>query len=149
MQDVAFLATKGGAMFWLAFTEVYGWAPFLGLVFIGALDMINPDLFDAARIDGVSKFQLFYHVKLPLIMPVLVMVTLLKTIFSVKMIAISIALTRGGPGRATETINLFIYKRAFEFFEMGYASTISVILIVGMIIFAAIYIQVTKSKRTI
>jgi len=141
LQDAVFLGTKAGALFWLAYTEIWGWAPFMALIFIGALDMIHPDVFSAAKIDGVNRVQMFRFIKLPLILPVLLMVTLLKTIFSVKIFDQVLTLTNGGPGQATETINFFIYKNGFKFFEMGYASAQSILLILLMVVFAAFYIK--------
>ncbi len=141
LQDVVLLGTKSGALFWLAYTEIWGWAPFIALVFIGALDMIHPDVFAAAKIDGVNKYQMLRFVKIPLILPVLLMVTLLKTIFSVKVFDQILTLTNGGPGQSTEAINFFIYKNGFKFFEMGYASAQSVLLILFMIVFAGVYIK--------
>ena len=142
LQDSVFLGTKAGALFWLAYTEIWGWAPFIALIFIGALDMIHPDVFAAAKIDGANRFQMLRYIKLPLILPVLLMVTLLKTIFSVKIFDQVMTLTCGGPGQATETINFFIYKNGFKFFEMGYASAQSVLLIIFMIFFAIFYIRI-------
>lgn len=147
MKDVVFLGTGPGALFWLAYTEIWGWAPFLALVFIGALDMIHPDVFAAARIDGASKLQMLRYIKIPLILPVLLMVTLLKTIFSVKIFDQVMTMTNGGPGQSTETINFLIYKNGFKFFEMGYASAQSVLLILFLVIFAAFYIKLVIGGR--
>lgn len=147
LSETVLLGTKSGAMFWLAYTEIWGWAPFLALVFIGALDMIHPDVFAAAKIDGASPVQLLFKVKLPLIAPVVIMVTLLKTVFSVKQFDAVVTLTAGGPGQATETINFYIWKQGFKFFEMGYASAMSLILIIFMILFAAVYLKVAMPKE--
>jgi len=146
LADTVLLGSKAGAMFWLAYTEIWGWAPFLALVFLGALDMIDPQVFEAAKIDGANPWQVLRRIKLPLIAPVLIMITLLKTVFSVKQFDAVVTLTAGGPGQATETINFFIWKQGFKFFEMGYASALAVILIVFMVIFATVYMKTVMKK---
>lgn len=129
------------AMFWLAITEVWGWAPYIALVFIGALDTLPQDAFDAAKVDGASTFQTFWHVTLPLLRPIIIMMVLLKTIFSVKQFDAVVTLTGGGPGRATETMNYYVYKNGFSFFDMGYASALAYLLVVAMFIFAFFYVR--------
>jgi multiple sugar transport system permease protein len=129
------------AMFWLAITEVWGWAPYIALVFIGALGTLPQEVFDAAKVDGASTIQTFWHVTLPLLRPIIVMMVLLKTIFSVKQFDAVVTLTGGGPGRATETMNYYVYKTGFSFFDMGYASALAYLLVVAMFIFAFFYVR--------
>src|SRR5438067_502803 len=83
--DVIWLGDAFWAMFWLAMSEVWGWAPLIALMFIGALGSISPEINEAARMDGAGRFAIFRHMTLPLLAPVLLIVTLLKTIFSLKM----------------------------------------------------------------
>ena len=141
MSDVVWLGEPFWALFWLAITEVWGWAPYIGLVFIGALDSIPREILEAARVDGASGVQVFFRVTLPMIMPILVMITLLKTIFSVKQFDAVVTLTGGGPGRATETMNFYVYKTGFNFFDMGYASALAYMLITAMFVFAFFYVR--------
>lgn len=129
------------AMFWLAITEVWGWAPYIALVFIGALGTLPQDAFDAAKVDGASTIQTFWHVTIPMLKPIMVMMILLKTIFSVKQFDAVVTLTGGGPGRATETMNYYVYKTGFSFFDMGYASALAYLLVVAMFIFAFFYVR--------
>jgi len=140
-QEIMWLGDPGWALFWLAITEVWGWAPYIALVFIGALDTMPTDIFDAAKVDGASTPQIFRHVTLPLLMPIIIMLTLLKTIFSVKQFDAVVTLTGGGPGRATETLNYYVYKTGFSFFDMGYASALAYLLTTVMFIFAFVYVQ--------
>lgn len=140
-QDVVWLGNPGWALFWLAVTEVWGWAPYIGLVFIGALDSLPNQVFDVAKVDGANRVQTFFHVTLPMLRPILVMVTLLKIIFSIRQFDAVVTMTGGGPGRATETVNFFIYKTGFRFFDMGYASALAYLLVAGLFIFAFLYVR--------
>lgn len=141
LKDVVWLGDPYWALFWLAMTEVWGWAPYIALVFIGALGAISSEAIDAARVDGASTFQVFWYITLPLLRPIIIMVALLKTIFSVKMFDQVVTLTGGGPGRATETMNFFVYKTGFHFYDMGYASALAYILVTTMFIFAFVYVR--------
>lgn len=139
--DVVWLAHEFWALFWLAVTEVYGWAPLMALMFIGALGSISPEIFEAAKVEGATNWQLFRRVTLPLLSPVIVIATLLKTIFSLKMFDQVVTMTGGGPGNATQTLNYYVYQKAFVGLDMGYASALSYLLIVAMTIFAYLYVR--------
>lgn len=140
-QEVVWLGQPGWALFWLAMTEVWGWAPYIGLVFIGALDSLPSQVFDVAKVDGASRVQTFFYITLPMLRPIVVMVTLLKIIFSVRQFDAVVTMTGGGPGRATETVNYFIYREGFRFFDMGYASALAYLLVAAMVVFAFLYIR--------
>ena len=140
LANVVWLGEPATALFWLAITEVWGWAPFNALVFIGALDSMDQQVFEAARVDGATPRQVFWLITLPMLKPILVMITLLRMIFSVKMFDQVVTLTGGGPGRATETMNYYIYRQGFTFYDMGYASALAYMLIVALFLFAFFYV---------
>lgn len=148
LEDVVWLGSPGWALFWLAITEVWGWAPYIGLVFIGALDSLPSQVFDVAKVDGANVVQTFFYITLPMMKPIIVMVTLLKIIFSVRQFDAVVTMTGGGPGRSTETVNYFIYKTGFRFFDMGYASALAYLLVAGLFIFAFLYVKnVIKTNK--
>ena len=140
--NLIWLGHTGWALFWLAMTEVWGWAPLVALMFVGALGSISTSIFEAAKLDGTNNIQLFIHVTLPLLLPVVMTITLLRTIFSLKMFDQVVTMTNGGPGASTQTFNYLIYQTGFRFMDMGYAAALAAILIVIMAIFASFY---TKS----
>ena len=148
LKEVVWLGDPGWALFWLAITEVWGWAPYIGLVFIGALDSLPSQVFDVAKVDGANTIQTFFFITLPMMKPIIVMVTLLKIIFSVRQFDAVVTMTGGGPGRSTETVNYFIYKTGFRFFDMGYASAMAYLLVAGLFIFAFLYVKnVIRTNR--
>ena len=79
--------------------------------------------------------------------PIIIMVTLLRTIFSVKMFDQVVTLTGGGPGRATETMNYYIYRQGFNFYDMGYASALAYMLISALFIFAFLYVVAVMKEE--
>ena len=144
--ELVWLANEFWALFWLAVTEMYGWAPLMALMFIGALNAIPTDIFESANVEGTTNWQLFRHITLPLLSPVIVIATLLKTIFSLKMFDQVVTMTGGGPGRATQTLNYYVYQTAFVTLDMGYASALSYILIIIMSILAYFYVRALYGK---
>ncbi len=147
--DIVWLANPFWAQFWLAISEVWGWAPIIALMFVGALGSISPDIFEAAKVEGATNWQLFWKVTLPLLSPVIVIVTLLKTIFSLKMFDQVVSMTGGGPGRSTQTLNYYVYINGFRFLDMGYAAALSYILIIALSIFAVIYVRMLYRQGTV
>lgn len=145
-QGYIWLTHQGWALFWLAMSEVWGWAPLIALMFIGALSAISPEIFEAARVDGASRLVLFRRIMLPLLRPVLLTAVLLKTIFSLKLFDQVVTMTGGGPGDATQTLNYYVYQAAFRDFNMGYASALAIILVLALSIFAFIYVKVMLGK---
>ena len=147
LKDLVMLGTPATAMFWLAYTEVWGWAPYMAMIFLGAMNMIEEDVFSSAQMDGANSWQIFRYIKLPIIMPVVSILTLLKTVYSIKMFDQVSTMTEGGPGNATETINYMIYRNGFEYFNMGYSAAQGVILILILSIFAYLYTKGTMRKE--
>ena len=125
----------------LAMSETWGWAPLIALMFVGALGSIDPYIFESARIDGANSWQIFRRITLPILRPVILIIVMLKTIFSLKMFDQVVTMTGGGPVRATQTINFYIHQVGFvRSLDIGYASALSYILVVALTIVAAGYI---------
>lgn len=121
--------------FW-SIVGVISWqfAPFYMILFRAALVGIPEELYEAAAIDGVNKWQNFIHVTLPLLMPTIITSSILAIIGSLKYFDLIYVMTGGGPNHATELMATYMYKQAFTNFNMGYGSTISF----GMFIVALI-----------
>ena len=140
-ESIVWLGHHFWSLFMLAMSETWGWAPLIALMFVGALGSIDIQIFEAARIDGANNFQIFWRVTLPLLRPVILIVTMLKTIFSLKMFDQVVTMTGGGPVRATQTINYYIHQVGFvRSLDIGYASAMSYILVVILTILAALYV---------
>ena len=141
LADISWLAEPTWALIMLAITEVWGWAPLVALMFIGGLDTINPEVTEAAALDGANEIQIFRHVTLPLLSPIILLVTLLRIIFSLKIFDQIVTMTGGGPGDATQALNYFVYLNGFRFFDLGYASALGYLLLLMMLIAAYFYVR--------
>jgi multiple sugar transport system permease protein len=115
------------------------------LIFLAGLQSIPVHLHEAAAIDGANSFQRFRHITLPLLAPTTFFVLIISMINSFQVFDLAFVLTRGGPGDATNTMVMYIYNQAFQFFHMGYAAAIAWVLFA--IIFAVTLCQHQLQKR--
>jgi len=147
LKHFIWLSTAADALFWMAISEVWGWAPLMALMFIGALGAISPEINEAANLDGAGRLSTFLHITLPLMGPVILIVTLLRVISSLKMFDQVVTLTGGGPGRSTQTLNYYVYQIGFRNLDMGYASALAIILVLVLSLFAFGYVRLLMGKR--
>ena len=121
---------EGGALWSVIAVDVWEWTPFVFLLISAALQSLPLEALEAARVDGASKWRIFVDIELPLLKPVLVLAALLRGMDLIRVFDQVFILTQGGPGFATETISLYIYRTAFRFFDFGYAAAMSLLLLV-------------------
>ena len=100
------------------------------LVFLAALQNVNPNLYEALKLDGGNDLQCFWHITLPLISPVIFLWSVIEVIASMQIFTEAFIMTKGGPLESTLFYNLYLYNQAFENFNMGYASALAWILLV-------------------
>jgi multiple sugar transport system permease protein len=129
------------------FADVWEWTPFVALIVLAALQALPVEPFEAALIDGASGWQAFRFVTIPLIQPALLVAFLIRLMDALKVFDLIYVLTLGGPGVSTQVLSLYTYKYGFKFFRMGYASALSYVMIVFLIIVANIFIIVTKREE--
>jgi multiple sugar transport system permease protein len=115
------------------------------LIFLAGLQGIPIHLHEAAAIDGANSFQRFRHITVPLLAPTTFFVLIISGINSFQVFDLAFVLTRGGPGDATNTMVMYIYNQAFQFFHMGYAASIAWVLFA--IIFVVTLCQHQLQKR--
>jgi len=128
--------------------DVWQWTPFVFLVLLAGLQAIPQEPYEAALIDGSSRWQTFRHVTLPLLKPAILIALLLRTMDLLRVFDQIFILTEGGPGFATETISLYIYRTAFRFFDFGYAAAMSFVLLALTNVISTIYIRLLQTKDT-
>jgi ABC-type sugar transport system permease subunit len=101
----------------------------MAVVFLAGLQGVPTELYDAARVDGANAWQRFWGLTVPLIMPLTVTMGLFRLVWSLGSFDLVYGLTQGGPGEATSVLALQIFRNGIMFFKFGYASAISVILL--------------------
>ena len=127
--------------------DVWQWTPFMFLVLLAGLQAIPQEPYEAAMIDGASAWQTFRHVTLPLLKPAILIALLLRTMDLLRVFDQIFILTEGGPGFATETVSLYIFRAAFRFFDFGYAAAMSFVLLVVTNIISMVYIRLLQRQE--
>ena len=144
--DRVWLADPTLALLVLAFSDIWRWAPYMTLVVLGGMAALSSEPEEAARIDGANDWQVLRDVTIPRLLPVLSVVAVLKTIFSLKVFDQVVTLTGGGPGQSTQTLAYLVYSTAFRWYDVGYASALAYILSLALIGLAILYMRVALRK---
>ena len=131
----------------LVIVEVWHWTPLVMLIVLGGLASLPTEPYESARLDGATEWQLFRHVTLPLIMPFLVVAAVIRTIDAVKAFDTIYVISQGGPGTASETINLYLYLQAFAFYNIGNASAVVVVFFAIIVALALLLLHVRERAR--
>jgi multiple sugar transport system permease protein len=150
LSPVEWLFDPDLAMISLVLVDLWQTAPLTFLILLAGLQSIQPETYEAARMDGASPGQVLFTITLPLLVPHLLLAALLRSIDSFKIFDKVYALTGGGPGMATETLSMYVYKLGFKFFDVGLASTAAVVMIVVAGLLAAIYaVNIIKGQSRV
>jgi len=118
---------------------------FYMFIFIAGLKNIPDELYEAAHIDGASTWQDFWHITLPVLKPVMIVVVILATINTLKTFDLVYVMTFGGPNNASQVLTLWMYLRGFMYNQMGYGSAVAVTLLFITFAFSAVQLKVTGS----
>lgn len=116
--------------------DIWQWTPFVALIALAGLQALPKEPFEAAELDGASRWRVLTTLTFPLLKPVLFLVLVLRTIDCVRLYDAVAVLTRGGPGTATETMTFYLYRTGLKLFRMDYASTMAVFFLYVMLVAA-------------
>ncbi len=141
------LGESATAMAAVILVDLWEWSPLLMVIFLAGLKSLPSEPYEAARVDGASRWQRFVHITLPLLQPVFLVGLLLRTMQSFKVFDIIYATTAGGPGTATTVLNYHIYTVGMTFFNMGYAAALANILLVVVAILSILYVMVLEQRQ--
>ena len=119
--------------------SVWTWTPFVTITFLAGLQGIPSSLYEAARVDGAGAWMRFWHVTLPMLKPVLVVVILLRSIWMFNKFDIVWLLTKGGPLGATEHLPVMAYRRAFNQFDVGGGAAVATLSFLVLSLMIAVY----------
>ena len=105
----------------LVLVDVWQWTPMISLIVLAGLTSLSTEPFESARVDGANAVQIFFRITLPMIMPTVLTAIVLRSVDALKTYDIIAAMTRGGPGYSSETLNILAFKLSFEYLSMGQA----------------------------
>lgn len=146
LPDTSILASPNLALYALIFIDIWQWTPFMMLAFFAGLQALPVNPFRAAAVDGATPIQIFFRITLPMMAPLLAVIGLLRLIDAFKVFDSMFLLTGGGPGRATETLNILAYKMTFEFWNIGEASALAVLVWIAFFAFCTVFYRIAKKK---
>jgi multiple sugar transport system permease protein len=131
----------------LVLVEIWHWTPLVMLIVLGGLAALPTEPYESARLDGATEWQLFRHITLPLVAPFIVVAAVIRTIDALKTFDTIYVITGGGPGTASETINLYLYLQAFAFYNIGTASAVVVVFFVIVLALALLLLHVRERTK--
>ena len=141
MEPQAWLSNRSTALGCIILADLWQYSPFVFLVMLASLQAISPDLLEAARIDGASGFRLVRHLKLPMIMPQLFLVGVIRLMDTFRLFDLVYLMTNGGPAGSTMTVGFLAYQRTFRHFNMGEGAVIAVFILVCVLAFSFYFIR--------
>jgi multiple sugar transport system permease protein len=145
--DRAWLSSSNTALATLIVVDVWQYTPFVILLLLAGLQQLPQEIFEAAEVDGASSLQRFRFITIPLLMPTILIVLLLRIIEALKVFPTIYVLTGGGPGDATEALNFLAFHLAFDQSRMGYGATLSTVVLLLSIIIALVFIRLGRTAR--
>lgn len=146
-KPAAFLASTGSAFFAVVIAELWRGIPFFAVTLLASLQTIPEDMYEAARVDGASRFQQLFYITLPQLKRTIVLTTLLRSVWEFNNVDLLYNLTGGGPANSTMTYAMYIANTAVNGTNFGYGSALTVVAFVILSIVAAVYLKISKFEE--
>ena len=146
VEGVNWLGARNTALLAIIIVDSWQSVPFVMLLMLAALAGIPSSIYEAALVDGANRIQTFFRITLPLVVPTLLVLTMIKIMDFLKLFDTLFILTRGGPGNETTTLGLWTYKTGFIFLEMSRAAALGVII---LILTMPVYILWRRSAKSV
>jgi len=143
-EGVPWLTHPNWAMFTIMVIDVWQWSSFMTLMLMAGLQGVPYDLREAASIDGASFWQTFVRITMPLVLPIAATALLIRIIDAFKVVDIIMVLTGGGPGQATESVTLAIYRAGVKGGDLAFGSSQAYFLLVVMVVFGGAFLVLTR-----
>ena len=140
-----FLASPDYVIFTVILIDTWQWTPFVALIVLGGLQALPTRVYEAAAIDGAVGWRRFVFITLPMLGPTIVTAAVLRSVDLLRFFDVIYITTQGGPGNASNTLNIYGFRKGFEFFEIGYASALMITL--STIVLGAVLVLTQARKR--
>jgi ABC-type sugar transport system permease subunit len=125
----------------ICLTIVWKTSSFMALILLAGLQMIPKSLYEAAEVDGASRWQQFWQITIPMLMPSIVVALIFRTITALQTFDIPFTMTKGGPGDATQTLSMLIHSTTIDYLDVGYGSTLAVCMFVLSLVVTGFYLR--------
>jgi multiple sugar transport system permease protein len=145
-EPLTLLATPAGAMAGIVFADSWMWSPFVMLLVLAGLVSVPRYLYEAAEIDRASWWRKFTTITFPYIRGLLMLALLFRTIEAFKLFDVVFLITEGGPGSSTETIAVYVYRVAFQYFRTSQSTALAYILLFIVIVLTNLYLFLVRQR---
>lgn len=146
-EPMALLSTQWGAILGIVIADAWMWSPFVMLLVLAGLVSVPDYLYEAAEVDRATKWERFKTVTFPYVKGLLLLALLFRTIETFKLFDVVYIITAGGPGSSTETIAVYVYRVAFQFFKTSQSSALSYILLFVVIVLTNLYLYFVNRRE--
>jgi multiple sugar transport system permease protein len=146
-QPFAMLASPTGAIVGVVLADAWMWSPFVMLLVLAGLVSVPRYLYEAAEVDRASWWRRFRTITFPYIRSLLLLAILFRTIETFKLFDVVYIITEGGPGAATETIGVYIYRIAFQFFRTSQSTALAYIILFVVIVLTSLYLYAVNRRN--
>lgn len=136
--DQAFLTT--------VVMDIWHWTPLVTLTMLAGLAGLPKEPFEQAQVDGANRFQIFWHITLPMLRPVILATVFIRLMDAMRTVDEVWMLTGGGPGTATESPSIFAYKLVFEYWKVGEASALAALVWISFFLFCSVFYHVARTR---
>jgi ABC-type sugar transport system permease subunit len=143
----SWLSNPSEAMLVMILSIVWRGVPLSIILQLGGLQTISKELYEAAQVDGANAWQRLRYITIPSLKPILLINLILATSGTLNHVDIPLALTGGGPGRATEVLSLSLYKQGFEVLDAAYSATISTVMLLINLVLTVVYLRVLRRRE--
>jgi multiple sugar transport system permease protein len=144
IEPIAWLTQPTLAMAAICIAILWKTSSFMALMLLAGLQTIPRSLYEAAEVDGASKWQQFVEITLPMLRPAIFVALIFRTITAIQTFDIPYAMTGGGPGESTETLAMYIHKTTLDFLDFGYGSALATLMFVISMIATSVYLRHTR-----
>jgi len=141
---VPWLSNTTMAMVSVIVVDIWNTSSFVALLLLAGLNTLSVDVYEAARIDGASRSQMFFRITLPLLKSSILVALVWRIIDTFRIFDVPYLLTAGGPSRATEMVSIYVYRYGFKNFSLSYASASSFLMIVIMLLFSSFLVRIFR-----
>jgi raffinose/stachyose/melibiose transport system permease protein len=147
LSSVMWLSNSATAIHSVSLVSIWQWTGWSMVIYLAGMQAISPDLYEAADIDGVGPFRKFFKITLPLLAPSITINLVNSTIGALKMFDLPFAITKGGPGYATETLSMLMYNYSFSLNKMGYGAAIAMILFAIILVISGAQMKALRKNE--